>query len=373
MKNILIAPDSFKGTLSAEQVCNIIGKAFEDEIGDVNTKKLPLADGGEGLCDCMKQICGGKTLSAEVSGVFGKKMQAEYLILPDNTAVIEMAACAGLPLAGSDKNPELATTKGVGELISHAISNGAKSILLGLGGSATNDCGIGMASALGYEFLDAVGNILEPIGKNLSKINKIKCPENKIPVPVFCACDVENPLYGESGAAYVFARQKGADDEMIARLDEGLKNISEVIKRDLGKDISSLEGAGAAGGLGAGAVVFLYAKLQKGIELILDKSGFDNLLTDADLVITGEGRLDNQSVQGKVISGVAKRAVKKGVKVITICGCKGDGAEKALEIGVSEMYFSCNEPKPFEEILKTCEMDLYNAARCAAIKYRQTN
>ena len=366
MKNILIAPDSFKGTLSAEQVCDIIGKAFEDEIGNVNIKKLPLADGGEGLCQCMKQICGGKALSAEVSGVFGKKMQAEYLILPDGTAVIEMAACAGLPLAGDRKNPELTTTKGVGELISHAISNGAKSILLGLGGSATNDCGIGMASALAFEFLDANGNILEPIGKNLSKINKIICPKDKISLPVFCACDVENFLYGKNGAAYVFARQKGADDEMTARLDEGLKNISEVIKRDLGKDVSSLEGAGAAGGMGAGAVVFLGAKLQKGIEFILDKSGFDNLLTDANLVITGEGKLDSQSLQGKVISGVAKRAAKKGAKVITICGCKGEGAEKALEIGVSEMYFSCNEPKPFEEILKTCESDLYNAAKSAA-------
>ncbi len=373
MKNILIAPDSFKGTLSSEQVCSIIGKAFEDEIGEVNIKKLPLADGGEGLCACMKQICGGKTLSAEVSGVFGKKMQAEYLILPDDTAVIEMAACAGLPLAGSDKNPELATTKGVGELISHAALNGAKSILLGLGGSATNDCGIGMASALGYVFLNDDGNVLEPIGKNLSKINKIICPENKTTLPVFCACDVENPLYGENGAAYVFARQKGADEEMIARLDKGLKNISEIIKRDLNKDVSFLEGAGAAGGMGAGAVVFLNAKLQKGIELILDKSGFDNLLNDTDLVITGEGRLDSQSVQGKVISGVAERSVKKDVKVITICGCKGDGAEEALEIGVSEMYFSCNETKPFEEILKTCEMDLYNAARSAAIKYKQTN
>lgn len=359
---ILIAPDSFKGTLTAQQVCDITGKALTDTLPDAQIIKMPLADGGEGLCACMQEICGGETITAQVSGVFGEKMSAHYLMMADKTAVIEMAECAGLPLAGDRKNPETTTTKGVGEMITHAISQGAKSILLGLGGSATNDCGIGMASALGYSFYDKDGNELEPIGKILLLINSIKEPEAKISIPVTAACDVENPLYGTNGAAHVFAPQKGADSEMVDRLDKGLMNMAKVIKACVGVDVAGLKGAGAAGGLGAGAVVFLGAGLEKGIDIILDKAGIDKVLPDVDLVITGEGRLDSQSVQGKVISGVAERSVKAGKKVVTLCGCRGNGAEKAYEIGVKEMYFSCPEPKPFDQVLKTCKDDLYKAA-----------
>ncbi len=364
--NILITPDSFKGTLSAQQVCDIIGQAFTDTIKNANITKLPAADGGEGLCACLHKIAGGEMIKADVSGVFGAKIQAEYLMLPDKTAVVEMAACAGLPLAGENKNPEKATTYGVGELIANAVLHGAKRILLGLGGSATNDCGAGMASALGWKFIDENGNVFIPTGETLCGILKIKKPENSFDVSVVAACDVENPLYGENGAAYVFAPQKGADEAMVKRLDGGLRHIAEVIRMDCGADVAQIKGAGAAGGMGAGAVAFLNAKLKKGIEILLDTADFDAKAANADLIITGEGRLDFQSINGKVISGVAQRAASHNKKVIAICGSRGKGAEEIKNLGVSELYFSCENEKNFDEILKSCKEDLYNAAVKAA-------
>lgn len=366
MMNILIAPDSFKGTLTAQEVCDIIGQAFADTITETNIVKLPAADGGEGLCVCLHKITGGEMISAEVCGVFGEKTMVEYLILPDKTAVIEMAACAGLPLAGENKNPERATTFGVGELIKAAVSNGAERILLGLGGSATNDCGTGMAAALGWRFLDKNGSEFVPTGGTLCKIAKIIPPEKAIDIPVTAACDVENPLYGEIGAAFVFAPQKGADEDMVSRLDEGLRRTAEIIRRDCGIDTSQIKGAGAAGGMGAGAVAFLNAQLRKGIDILLDIADFDRKAADADLIITGEGRLDFQSVNGKVISGIAQRASKQNKKVIAICGSRGDGAEEIKKLGVSDLHFSCETDKPFDEIVKTCKEDLYNIAVSAA-------
>lgn len=364
---ILISPDSFKGTLDASEVCDIIGKAFSDVIKDAKITKLPVADGGEGLCSCLYDIVGGRFIKAQVSGVFGEKMTAEYLMLENGTAVIETASCAGLPLAGENKNPEKATTKGVGELIADAEKRGAKSILLGLGGSATNDSGTGMAHALGYKFLDENGNEMFPVGGNLNEIRRIIPPERPaINIPVVAACDVTNPLYGEKGAAFVFAPQKGADKEMVERLDNGLRNVAEKIKTDLKVDAANIPGSGAAGGMGEGTIAFLGGELRRGIDIILDIVGFDEKVKEADLVITGEGQLDFQSVDGKVISGVTKRAVKYKKKVITICGCKGKGAEKAFDIGVRKMYFSTETPKPFEEIIRTCREDLYNISIKAA-------
>lgn len=364
--NILIVPDSFKGTLTAQQVCDIIGQAFADTVMNTNIIKLPAADGGEGLCECLQKIAGGEMISAEVCSVFGEKITAEYLMLSDKTAVIEMAACAGLPLAGENKNPEKATTFGVGELIMHAVSGGAERILLGLGGSATNDCGAGMAAALGFEFYNENGISFVPTGGTLSNISKIKSPENPINIPVTAACDVENPLYGENGAAYVFAPQKGADAAMVKRLDSGLRHTAAIIEKNLNLDVSQIKGAGAAGGMGAGSVAFLNAELKKGIDILLDIAGFDKKAAWADLIITGEGRLDSQSVNGKVISGIAQRAAKLNKKVIAICGSRGEGAEKIKTLGVSELYFSCETDKPFAEIIKTCKKDLYNIAVTAA-------
>lgn len=363
---ILIAPDSFKGTLTANEVCGIIGHAFKDTIKAAEITKLPAADGGEGLCACFGEFMGGKAVKARVSGVFGKKITAEYLMLEDKTAVIEMASCAGLPLAGENKNPEKATTFGVGELINHAVKNSAKRILLGLGGSATNDCGLGMASALGWEFIDENGIGFIPTGETMRKVCKITEPENGIDIPVIAACDVDNPLYGENGAAYVFAPQKGADDEMVKRLDSGLRHVSRIIKAETDIDVSEINGAGAAGGMGAAAVAFLGAELKRGIDIILDAAEFDKKAADADLIITGEGRLDFQSINGKVISGIAKRADMKNKKVIAICGSRGEGADEIKKLGVSELYFSCETDKPFDEITKTCREDLYNISVKAA-------
>ena len=371
MLTVLIAPDSFKGTLSAAQVCDIAERAFKDAIKDVRIIKLPAADGGEGLCASFEGFAKGRRIAAEVSGVFGDKMTAEYFMLDNKAAVIETASCAGLPLAGENKNPEKATTFGVGELMLHAKQNGAKAVLLGLGGSATNDCGIGMATALGWKFLDENGNCVAPCGISLSKIQKIIPPTKSFDLPVTAACDVENPLYGKNGAAYVFAPQKGADEDMVRRLDSGLQNVAQVIEKDIGKAVAATKGSGAAGGMGAGALAFLNAQLKKGIDIILDESGFDALAAECDLVVTGEGRLDFQSADGKVISGVAKRAKRLGKKVVAVCGCRGDGAEKILDCGVSETYFATEKEKPLAEILETCETDLYNAAFKAALNQKE--
>lgn len=370
---ILIAPDSFKGTLSANDVCDIIGQAFADTVKNAEITKLPAADGGEGLCACLKGIVGGETIKADVCGVFGEKMNAEYLMLNDKTAVVEMAACAGLPLAGENKNPEKATTFGVGELIIHAIDNGAQKILLGLGGSATNDCGFGMASAMGYKFTDENGEAFVPTGETLCKVRSIISPENPIEIPVIAACDVENPLFGKNGAAYVFAPQKGADSDMIARLDNGLRHASYIISRDLNISVSESKGSGAAGGMGAGALAFLGAELKKEIDILLDAADFDKKASDSDLIITGEGRLDFQSVNGKVISGIAKRSSSLGKPVIAICGSRGERAEEIMALGVSELYFSCETEKSFDEIIKTCREDLYNVSCLAANEILEKN
>ncbi len=364
--NILIAPDSFKGTLTAQQVCDIIGQAFEDTIKDSKIIKLPAADGGEGLCACLHKIMGGEMISADVCGVFGEKITAEYLMLIDKTAVIEMAACAGLPLAGENKNPEKATTFGVGEFIKDAVSNGADRILLGLGGSATNDCGTGMAAALGFGFYNEGGKSFVPVGGTLADISRITLPENPIDIPVIAACDVENPLYGENGAAYVFAPQKGADENMVIRLDNGLRHIASVIEKSIGVDVAGIKGSGAAGGMGAGAVAFLNAELKKGIDILLDTADFDKKAEWADIIITGEGRLDFQSINGKVISGVAQRGAKLSKKIIAICGSRGAGAEEIKKLGISDLYFSCKTEKTFYEISRTCKEDLYNVAVKAA-------
>ncbi len=366
MVNVLIAPDSFKGTLSAKEVCDIIGEAFENTISDVKITKLPVADGGEGLCACLYETAGGRYVPARVTGVFGEKMTVRYLLTGDGAAVIETASCAGLPLAGDNKNPALALTSGVGELIKHAYENGAKKILLGLGGSATNDCGIGMASALGWKFLDKNGTELEPNGKNLINVRNILPPGNLPGIPVTAACDVDNPLYGKNGAAYVYAPQKGADSVMVEQLDEGLRNLAEVIKRDVGIDVSAVPGAGAAGGMGAGVLAFLGGELRRGIDIVFDLLKFSENAEKADIVITGEGRLDFQSLSGKVISGVLERVKGRGKMIIAVCGCAGEGYEKAFDAGMEQVFFSCEGAKPFDEIIATCREDLYSAGLRAA-------
>ena len=320
--NILLSPDSFKGTLTSSEVCDIIESALRNRIPDCNVIKLPAADGGEGLCSSFANFIDGEWISAESKDPFGLSLRAEYYMLKSGAAVIETASCAGLPLAGDRADPTVTTTAGVGMLIRDAVNRGAKRIVLGLGGSATNDCGAGMASELDFCFLDKNNNSFVPVGGTLIDVEHIIPPEKPVDIPVVAACDVTNPLFGVDGAAYVFAPQKGANAEQVGLLDRGLHHMADILKRDLNFNSENLPGAGAAGGLGAGASAFLNAELRSGIDIVLDESGFDNLAANADIVITGEGRFDSQSVNGKVMSGVSEELPKREQKFTPYAGVR---------------------------------------------------
>ena len=276
--------------------------------------KLPAADGGEGLCSSFANFIDGEWISADAKDPFGLSLRAEYYMLESGAAVIETASCAGLPLAGDRADPTVTTTAGVGMLIRDAVNRGAKRIVLGLGGSATNDCGAGMASELDFRFLDKNNNSFVPVGGTLIDVEHIIPPEKPVDIPVVAACDVTNPLFGVDGAAYVFAPQKGANAEQVGLLDRGLHHMADILKRDLNFNSENLPGAGAAGGLGAGASAFLNAELRSGIDIVLDESGFDKLAANADIVITGEGRFDSQSVNGKVIERSLQKSCQSGSK-----------------------------------------------------------
>ena len=307
---IVIAPDSFKGTLSAKEVATGIAERLRLRYGTAELVVLPVSDGGDGLVDCLASAMPTHKVTCTVTGPLGAPTRAELLIAGD-LAVIEMAQAAGLPMVNP---PDVmrTTTYGVGEMIAIAEKEGAKRILLGLGGSATNDLGCGMAAALGARFYDGT-DCFVPVGGTLGKVTHIEYGE---PHDVTALCDVKNPLYGPNGAAYVYGRQKGATDETLPVLDEGLRHVAALLQKD-GKTDFDQPGAGAAGGLGAGVVAFLGGKLRKGIDAVLDAVHFDEIVKDADLVITGEGRLDSQSFEGKVIDGIIKRCK---CPVVALCG-----------------------------------------------------
>lgn len=334
-------------------------RAIIKNIPEAHIIRVPLADGGEGLVSAFIRICGAEKVTSSVCGPLRDKVEASYAILPDGTAIIEMAECAGLTLVGNRRDPLHTTTYGVGELILQAYAKGCKKIILGLGGSATNDCGIGMASALGYSFFDASGAEIEASAENMVRIARIKAP-NSLPDCTFvAACDVNNPLYGPEGATYTFGMQKGAEGKVLEVLDKGLKNMATNILRDLGSDVSSEPGAGAAGGLGAGVMAFLHGTLKPGIELVLDVAKFDELLEDADIVFTGEGRIDWQSAHGKAPVGVAMHAKAKNIPCIALCGSIGDGAEAVYEKGVSAFFSAVRGTSDFEQIKKSCQEDMF--------------
>jgi len=358
MKSFVLAPDSFKGTLDATELCDIWENAILAHIPDANVRRLPMADGGEGMVASYLSVMGGRRRAVSVSGPFGAPVDAIYGILPDGSAVMEMAACAGLPLVGERKDPMHATTYGVGEMIRHLAAQGVTNILIGIGGSATNDCGIGMAAAFGYRFLDVKRIDVEPLAGNMGRIRHIVKPPFLPDLSVTVACDVVNPLYGPNGATYTYGRQKGVDENMQPVLDAGLKNIAAIVKNDLKADVANLPGAGAAGGLGAGLVAFLGAKLVPGIEMFLDAVGFDRILVDTDIVLTGEGCIDAQSIYGKVPVGVATRAKAAKVPCIALCGSIGPGAEAVYDYGITAMFSSVCSVSDFESIKKTCRGDM---------------
>lgn len=363
---IIIAPDSFKGTMSSIEVCDIIGKAVSRICPDVKIVKIPIADGGEGTVDAFLSAAGGNRISVRVKDPLFRDIESFYGILPDNvTAVIEMAAASGLPLVEDEKDPCLTTTYGTGQLMLDALSRGCKRLIIGLGGSATTDAGIGMAAALGVRFLDRNDNDIPLTGGGLERLARIDMSgrdKRLSGCEVLAACDVDNPLYGPSGAAFVFGPQKGADAEKVKYLDDGLRHFADVVKRDLRLDVQEIAGAGAAGGLGAGLVAFAGADLQPGIKIILDTVRFDEMIADAGLIITGEGKIDGQSLRGKVPIGIAERALNAKVPVIALVGDIGQGIDRVYEKGITAVFSINRVAVPFKEARLRCKQDLMAAA-----------
>lgn len=354
---IVISIDSLKGSLTSIEAANAIKKGILSVDNKSDVAIMPLADGGEGTVEALVQGMNGEEKVISVTGPINEKVNATYGILKEtNTAIIEMAQASGLPLVPVElRNPLNTTTYGVGEIIKEAIEKGCRNFIVGIGGSATNDCGVGMLQALGFEFYDENDNLVGLGGKVLNQIKRIKT-DNKLKELDECnfkiACDVNNPLYGENGAAYIYGPQKGATEEIVKELDKGLKNFAEVVKKDLGKDIAHIEGAGAAGGLGLGFLGFLNSKLESGIKIILDEIKLEEVVKDADIVITGEGRLDNQTAMGKAPIGVAKLAKKHGAKVIAIAGCTTPDAVKCNEEGIDAYFSIVNKAMTVDEAMK---------------------
>lgn len=353
MEKILLVPDSFKGTLSSRQVCQVMAGQLRRFFPQAQVKSIPVADGGEGSVEAFLAAAGGERRTCTVTGPFGEPVEAFYGVLGDGrTAVIEMAACAGLPLAEGRLNPERATTYGVGELLLAAKEAGCTKAILGLGGSCTNDGGAGAAAALGAKFTRADGTAFVPTGGTLGEIAALDVSpvaQALQGMELTAMCDIDNPLYGDAGAAAVFAPQKGADAAMVARLDAGLRHLGQVAARCLGRDFSHLPGAGAAGGLGFGMAAFCGAQLRMGIDAVLDAVGFDSLLPGTDVVFTGEGKIDSQSARGKVVSGVAARCRKAGVPVVAVVGQIGQGFEEMYQQGLTAVFSINRAAQPFAE------------------------
>ncbi len=345
---IVIAPQAFKGCLSASQVAQTIEQGVKRAAPDAECVLLPVADGGEGTVQAMVGATGGRTVHARVSGPLGATINSFFGILgtgPSSseplTAVIEVAAACGLPLLPVNaRNPRITTTRGVGELIRKAVERGCRRLIIGLGGSATNDGGAGMAQALGVSLRDRRGHELPPGGAALARLSQISVAR-LLPklrdVEVLVACDVTNPLCGPEGATAIYGPQKGAKPAMITELDQALAHYADIIKRDLYKDVRDIPGAGAAGGLGAGLMAFLDAKLIPGAPLILDMMRLDDHLREAALVFTGEGRIDKQTAYGKAVATVAERAKRHGVPVIALAASLGQGHEALYESGITAM------------------------------------
>ena len=364
LNKVIVIPDSFKGTMSSIEICGTVSAAVRAHCPDCEIVNVPVADGGEGSVDCLLAACGGEKIRARVSGPFFSAVDSFYGMLPDGTAVIEMAACAGLPLAGERKSAADTTTYGVGELIADALGRGARKIILCLGGSATNDGGAGMAAALGVKFFGRNGEFI-PVGRTLCDIERtdISSVRPEVRSASFVTmCDIDNPLFGENGAAYVFAPQKGVKPGETEMLDAGLRHLSDVILRDTGKDISQIPGSGAAGGCGGGSVAFLGSELRMGIETVLDTVGFDGLLNGTDLVITGEGRMDGQSLRGKVVIGVSRRCKAHGVPVAVLTGNTAGTAMDGLAEGVSGIFVTNMRGDPFRGDPEISRRDLREAA-----------
>ncbi|MFA4015248.1 MAG: hypothetical protein RUDDFDWM_000326 [Candidatus Fervidibacterota bacterium] len=360
MIRFLIACDSFKGSASSKQVGEAIKSGILRAVPDAHVEVVPVADGGEGTVQALVDATGGRLVTATVTNPIGEKIEATFGILGDGqTAVIEMAAASGLTLIPPEKrNPWVTTTYGTGELIKAALEHGCRKIIIGIGGSATNDAGAGMAQALGVKLLDEHGKQIGFGGGELGRLRRIDMSgldKRATEAEFIVACDVDNPLTGERGASYVYAPQKGATPEMLPKLDSNLRHFAEVVRQQLGIDVEHVPGSGAAGGLGAGLMAFLKAKLRKGTEIVFELVKLDEKIASADIVITGEGQIDAQTVFGKTPIGVAKLAKQYGKPVIAITGSIGDGADSVHSHGIDAMFSIVNRPMPLEKAMKEVE------------------
>ena len=355
---IVAAIDSFKGSMTSLEVSEAFEKGVKKVYKDAEFLKIPLADGGEGTVEALISNLNGKMINIRVKDPLMREIDSFYGISGDGkTAIIEMAAASGLPLLSPDeRNPLKATTFGTGELIKDALEKGCREFIIGIGGSATNDAGTGMLSALGCVFLDENGNELVPNGENLAKIRSFR--DDKVIKEVskakfLIACDVDNPFYGPNGAACVYGKQKGATKEIIKILDNGMKNFSSVIKEIIKTDISNISGSGAAGGLGGAFMAFFNAELKPGIDIITEKIELENKINGSDYVITGEGRIDFQSAMGKTPSGVAKLAKKHGIPVIAIGGSVDDEIGNIYDCGITAAFSIMDSPMTLLEAMDT--------------------
>lgn len=362
MKRVVIAPDSFKGTLSSVRVCEILSEVIKNNYPDADITAIPVADGGEGTAEALQYALGGERIYCSVKSPLGRDIKAYYLLLPDKTAVIETALASGITLEEKN-NALLASSYGTGQLIREALDGGARRLLVAIGGSAMTDAGTGCLAALGAKFYSCDNEELYACGKNLSLIERadFTCLDKRLTESeVTVLCDVKNPLYGRQGAAYIFAPQKGATENDVETLDKGLEKFSCIAEAFLGKDYSTYEGAGAAGGLGFALVAFMGARLKSGIGTVLELCGFEKKEENADLVITGEGRLDSQSLMGKVPCGVASRC--KGKRVIAVVGINEASREECTAMGIDEVIETNYLHLPFEQIKDRAAEMLYAAS-----------
>ncbi len=364
MEKVILAPDSFKGTMSADEICQIMSEEILKVFPACDIHTVPVADGGEGTVDCFLRAARGEKIFKEVKGPYFEPVQGFYGVINDgSTAIVETAAAAGLPMIGDDKNPRLTTTYGIGELMSAAIDGGAKEIILGMGGSATNDGGCGLACALGVKFYNSCGEEFIPTGgtlKDICRIDTSLAREKLSGIKLRAMCDVDNPLYGERGAAYIFAPQKGADDECVKLLDAGLRHYGDILEKLPGcQGVSTMAGAGAAGGMGAGVYALLGAELASGINTVLDTVDFNTRLDGCDMVFTGEGRIDGQSLGGKVVMGVCERARAKNVPVCAVVGDALDnGLDAAYAQGLTSVITINRQAIPFSQAKPRAKDDL---------------
>lgn len=353
---VIVAIDSFKGSISSVEGSKAISSGIKESFPHAEVITLPLADGGEGTVEALLQATGGTRIERKVKGPLAEEKTAVYGILKDGkTAVIEAAEACGLMfISSAQRNPLLTTTYGIGELIIDAIENGCKEFVIGLGGSATNDGGIGMLQALGFIFLDQSGNKVGFGGqalKSIVKIDKSRVTPELLDCNFRVACDVNNVLYGPSGAAYIFGPQKGASPEMVAELDEGLQHFAQVVLEQLGLDLQNIAGAGAAGGLGAAFAGFLNSQLLSGIELIIDITKMEEKMQGATMVITGEGKLDDQTTMGKAPLGVAQLAALYGIPVVALAGAVSADVQRLNDLEITSCFSIVNGPMTLEQAM----------------------